>query len=81
MEKSETVQKMEEASKKAFNEKFIRFGQNINNEKLGYVAIEGNIFGSNIREIEDVGFKIALIEATAKNSLIIHLREKMENEK
>jgi len=81
MEKSETVQKMEEASKKAFNEKFIRFGQNINNEKLGYVAIEGNIFGSNIREIEDAGFKIALIEATAKNSLIIHLREKMENEK
>ena len=81
MEKSEIVMKMEESAKGIFGTKFVRFGQNIHNDNLGYVAINGKIFGSDIRGLEYQGYKITCVEATEKNCLIIHLREKMGDEK
>lgn len=79
MEKSEIVIKMEEASKKVFRDRFVRFGQNIHNENLGYAAIDGCVLGSDIGGLEYQGFKITTVEASAKNCLIVHLRKKIED--
>jgi len=70
------IVKMEESCKKVFGNRFVRFGQNIQNPRLGYVAIDKDLSLTDITRLDYLGFKIVLVEARAKENMVIHIEPK-----
>lgn len=68
--------KMKESCKKVFGNRFVRFGQNIQNPRLGYTAIDKDLSLTDITRLDYLGFKIVLVEARAKENMVIHIEPK-----
>lgn len=81
MDDGHIVKHLTESAKKVFGEKFVRASENIFSQENGYIAIDGPILLAQIDvQMRYYGYVATKIEATAKNSFIVHFRTKNENE-
>jgi len=75
------LKSFEESAKKAFGDSFVRATNNIHLLSSGYVAIDGSVIMAKCDTVMRYeGYVCTLIEATAKNSLILHYRTKYSDE-